>query len=212
MKIRQLVLMIGCAATLQAQDPAPYVSNPAPAPNAVSVSTNLLKNGSFEFGMIELGKAPDDWGFIVKSGTKVNAGITETAAHTGKRSVGIGTPATINDKWQVLAFNAPVQANVAYQFSCWVKSYPQDPLAGGASGYITIEWKDASGAEITRIQGDTWDAAKLASGEWLQVKVQGEAPPGSASATFAVTYLLNKNQKSGGSFLVDDALAEKITK
>lgn len=212
MNIRYVLLMTGCALALQAQDPAPYVPSPAPPPDAVSVPANLLRNGSFEAGMIEIGKAPDDWGLIVESGGKVNAGITETAAHTGKRSVGLGTPALPNDKWQVLAYNAPVEAKSSYRYTAWVKNYPEDPLKNGVSGFISIEWKDATGAEITRIQGETWDASKLASGEWLQVKVQGEAPPETATATFAITYLFNKNQRSGGSFLVDDALAEKVAK
>ena len=212
MKATMLLIGVSCALAAQAQDPAPYVSNPTPPPSAVSVSTNLLKNGNFESGKVEAGTPPDDWGFIVKSGGPVNGGLIETAAHSGKRSVGIGGSYMPNDKWQVLAFNAPVEAKATYQYSAWVKAYPEDQLFGGTKGTIAIEWKDASGNEISRILGDSWGQSELKSGEWTQFKVSGEAPANVATATFTITYYLNPNAKSGGTFLIDDALAEKASK
>src|SRR5438105_4191690 len=109
MKPYLLFITMSYALIANAQDPAPYVSSPTPPPDAVSVPTNLLKNGSFEFGKLELGEAPDDWGFIAKTGGRVNAGVTEMTSHTGKRAVGMGAPFLSNDKWQVLAFNVPVE-------------------------------------------------------------------------------------------------------
>lgn len=212
MKAYTLVLGMSCALMVQAQDPAPYVSSPVAPPDAVSVTSNLVKNGSFEFGEIAVGQPPDDWGFIAKSGGKVNGGLTEMAAHTGKRSVGLGAAFLASDKWQVLAFNAPVEGKATYRYSAWIKSYPQDPFFGGTKGAIAIEWKDASGTEITRVMGDSWSQSELASGEWMPVKITGDAPANAKSATFTITYYHNPNMKSGGSFLIDDALAEKVSK
>jgi hypothetical protein len=210
MKAYRLVLVAGFALALEAQDPAPFVAGPIS--DAPAIATNLLKNGSFEDGSLDLGRPPDSWGFIVESGRQVNGGITEDAAHNGQRAVGLSTPIWPTDRWQVLAFNTPVEGKSTYQYSAWVKAYPKDPLYGGARGFISIEWKDHKGAEISRIPGDNWDHSRLAGGEWIPVKVKGTAPANAVTATFTITYYLHPTARSGGSFLVDDALAEKVSK
>lgn len=209
---------LGSTGSVIAQDPAPYAAAPRtnvpsvsePAP--VSVINNLLKNSSFEYGDIEVGRPPNDWGFITESGRKVNGGVTEIAARTGGRAVGLGTPFLPTDKWQVFALNVPIEKGGKYEYSAWIKAYPDAPLHGGARGVIQIEWKDASGNEIDRIHGDNWTQKHLASGEWTQFKVTGQAPALAVTASFVITYHLNPNLRSGGSFLVDDAVAVQIAK
>jgi hypothetical protein len=205
--------LLAATCGLKAQDPAPYTTNSnANAGAGVTVIQNLLKNESFEYGEIAIGRPPNDWGFILESGREVNGGITEIAARTGTRCVGLGTPFLSLDKWQVLVLNVPVEKGAKYEFSAWVKAYPDAPLFGGARGVIQIEWKDGSGNEIDRIHGQSWNQKDLASGEWIPVKVTGQAPVNTVTASFVITYHLNPNQKSGGSFLVDDVVAVQIAK
>jgi hypothetical protein len=199
-----------------AQDPAPYTASPrteAPVvlnPIEDSDAGNLLKNGSFEYGDLKVGRPPNDWGFIIKSSRKVNGGVTEIDARSGIRSLGFGTPFLPSDKWQVLAFNIPVEKGATYEYSAWIKAYPGDPLFGGAFGVIQIEWKDASGNELDRLLGESWDQKDLTGSGWIQRRVMGRAPAGARSASFVITYHLNSNMRSGGSFLIDDARVVQV--
>lgn len=173
---------------------------------------NLLKNASFENGQAETGRPPDDWGFITQSAQPVNGGMTSSAAHTGGYAVYIDKPSDPKDKWQVLAFNAPVKAGSTYEFGAWIKPDPQNPMRGETQGTLAIEWKDADGKELERTISDPWTSKTFAvSGDWTRFKIKGAAPKKAASATFTITYYAGSAKEAGSSFLIDDAEARLVT-
>jgi hypothetical protein len=173
---------------------------------------NLLKNSSFELGRIEPGVPPDDWGFITESASPANACMTKSAAHSGEFAVVIDQPKNEKDQWQVLAFNSPVEEGALYEFSIWVKPDPQNPLKGKTQGQVAIEWKDIDGNEISRDLGEAWTARTLPpSADWTQFKIKAKAPLTTQSATFTVTYRSEDHKRLQSAFLVDDAVARKLS-
>jgi hypothetical protein len=195
-----------------------YGATPLPASSSQGIEAsapnqdNLLKNGDFELGGTAGGQAPDDWGFITESGTPVNGCMVKGIARTGDYAVVIDAPTNERDRWQVLAFNTPIDASSMYEFSIWVKPDSKNPLKGSTKGQVAIEWKDADGNEIARTQGDAWTIKSFEkSSDWTRFKVKAMAPAKAQTATFTVTYLASNPRETNSAFLVDDAVAIKLT-
>ena len=187
------VLALAVSATAMAQDQAPQDTQAT------------LKNSGFESPDISAGAeqlaTPDSW-FHFSSTPERKAGISDARKRSGSQALCFKAQAP-QDSFQGLAQKFSAVAGKPYSFTVYIMSDPSDPLVGAAFGQVSFEWRDASGKEITRTYGPTWNF-ELSSTKWEKITVDADAPEGATEGSAVVT-LFSKDCKGGGSFFVDDA-------
>ena len=107
-----------------------------------------------------------------------------------------------SDAFQGLAYKFPALSGKGYTFSLYVISDPANPVSGSSFGQISIEWRDATGKEIARNFGPTWNF-ELSSTQWERFTVNADAPAGAVEGSAVITFFA-KDCKGAGSFFVDD--------
>ena len=187
------VLSLAVSATAMAQDQAPQTAKVA------------LQNGGFESPDISKGAeqmaTPDNW-FHFSSTPEKKAGVSDARKRSGSQSVCFKAQ-TPQDSFQGLAQKFVAVSGKPYTFTICVMSDPADPLVSAAFGQVSFEWRDATGKEITRTYGPTWNF-ELSSSKWEKITVDADAPDGATEGSAVVAFFA-KDCKGMGSFFVDDA-------
>jgi hypothetical protein len=184
------VLSLVVSATVMAQDQAPQAT---------------LQNGGFESPDIGKGAeplaTPDNW-FHFSSTPERKAGVSDARKRSGSQSLCFKAQ-TPQDSFQGLAYKFSAVSGKPYSFTVYIMSDPADPLVGAAFGQVSFEWRDATGKEIARTYGPTWNF-ELSSAKWEKITVDADAPDGATEGSAVVAYFA-KDCKGMGSFFVDDA-------
>lgn len=164
-----------------------------------------LENAGFESPDISQGAklmaTPDGW-FHFSSTPENKAGVSDARKRSGSQSMCFKAQ-TPEDAFEGVADKFSVVGGKPYSFTVYVMSDPADPLVGSSFGQISIEWRDATGKEITRSHGPTWNF-ELTSTQWEKFTVDGDAPEGATEGSAVITFF-SKDCKGAGSFFVDDA-------
>lgn len=163
-----------------------------------------LQNGGFESPDIstggELMATPEPW-FHFSSTPERKAGVSDARKRSGSQSVCFKAQEP-QDSIQGLAQKFSVVAGKPYSFTIYVMSDPADPLVGAAFGQVSFEWRDATGKEVSRTYGPTWNF-ELSSTKWEQITVDADAPENATEGSAVITFFA-KDCKGVGSFFVDD--------
>lgn len=113
--------------------------------------------------------------------------VTLTGAGPAKSYVGMYRPVA-------------VMAGQNYRFSLERKV----TAAGAGRAQISLEWKDAAGAEVGRVWGPDWSLA-AADSEWRAATVTGNAPTNAVTAHLVVTLFLGEPEEPTGTVAVQHA-------
>jgi hypothetical protein len=163
-----------------------------------------LQNPGFELPDISKGAetmaTPDGW-FHFSSTPERKAGITSDRKQSGSQSLCFKAQA-LQDSFQGVAQKFNAVSGKPYSFTVNVMNDPVDPLVGNAFGQLSFEWRDATGKEITRTYGPTWNF-QLSPAKWEKFTVDADAPSGAAEGTAVITFFA-KDCKGLGTFYVDD--------
>jgi hypothetical protein len=189
------VLSMAICATVMAQEQAPETAAPAAT----------LQNGGFESPDISKGAeqlaTPDSW-FHFSSTPERKAGVSDARKRSGSQSLCFKAQAP-QDAFQGLAYKFNAVAGKPYSFTVYIMSDPADPLVGAAFGQLSFEWRDATGKELSRTYGPTWNF-ELSSTRWEKITVDADAPDGATEGSAVITSFA-KDCKGVGSFFADDA-------
>jgi hypothetical protein len=185
------VLSLAVTATAMAQDQA-------------QAPQDTLQNSGFESPDISKGgepmATPDNW-FHFSSTPERKAGVSDARKRSGSQSLCFKAQEP-QDSFQGLAQKFSAKSGKPYSFTIYVMSDPADPLVGAAFGQVSFEWRDATGKEITRTYGPTWNF-ELPSTKWEKITVDADAPDGAAEGSAVITFFA-KDCKGMGTFYVDD--------
>jgi hypothetical protein len=172
---------------------------------------NHLANAGFESPAEGAGSdsdtVPEAWTWFSSLAESRKIGLTGKLAQAGKQSVRLasqGKAASYQGLFQML----PAESGVTFEFSAHVRNDGANPLKGEARGQLSVEWKDAAGQEIERQWGADWGES-LSATRWTKVEMIARAPAHAATAHFVITQFDGKDEKSGGAFLVDEAVVVK---
>lgn len=171
---------------------------------ACRIPTPQLQNSGFEKPAvppsgIDGPTAPDAW-LSFSSPDKAAAEVSQDRMLAGKQAARLSAP-TGEIEFLGMAQTVAVQSGAPYEFSVDVMDDKIHPLSEKSFIRLNLEWKNADGNEISRIQGPPW-RADLSAEEWHKVKVSGAAPSNAVRLTAVVT--LFPNGKPGACF-VDEA-------
>lgn len=121
---------------------------------------------------------------------------------TGKRCV-IFVTQKRGEAFQGLITRIDVTPGETYDFEVFVKRNTDDPLRGGAYGCLVLEWHEADGDEIERVESEPW-SYQLSAFRWDRKTIESvTAPPLAAYAVFGI-HLVEDSEWGRGSFYVDD--------
>jgi hypothetical protein len=184
------VIALAVSATAMAQDQA---------------SQSTLQNGGFESPNVsksaESMATPDNC-IHFSSTPERRAGVSDAHKRSGAQSLCFKAQ-TAQDSFQGIVQKFSAVSGKPYSFTVYVMSDPADPLVGTAFGQLSFEWRDATGKEITRAYGPTWDF-KLSSTKWEKVTIDADAPDGATEGSAVITFFA-KDCAGMGTFYVDDA-------
>ena len=186
------VLSLVVSAAAMAQEQAPQAAQ------------STLQNAGFESPDISKGAeqlaTPENW-FHFSSTPERKAGVSDARKRSGSQSLCFKAQAP-QDSFQGLAHKFSAVSGKPYSFTIHIMSDPADPLVGAAFGQVSFEWRDATGKELDRTYGPTWNF-ELSSTKWEKITVDADAPEGATEGSAVVT-LFSKDCKGMGSFFVDD--------
>lgn len=174
---------------------------------AATESVDLLNPGFEEpsiFNGALMGETPQDW-FVFTSGDAQQIGITDQRKRSGRQACALKAAAK-PDAYQGMTQRFNVTPGVRYEFSVFAINDATRNIAGEAFGQVSIEWHDASGKEVLRTYGPTWNF-ELSPIRWEKFMVGETAPEEAATATAVITYYTRDSQPGTGCY-IDDA---KIT-
>jgi hypothetical protein len=164
-----------------------------------------LQNAGFESPDISTGAeqmaAPESW-FHFSSTPETKAGVSDARKRSGSQALCFKAQ-TPQNSFEGLVQKFSAVSGKPYSFTVYVMSDPADPLVGAAEGQVSFEWHDATGKEITRTYGPTWNF-ELSSTKWEKITVDADAPDGATEGSAVITFLA-KDCKGLGTFYVDDA-------
>jgi len=183
------VLSLAVSVAARAQDQAPQTT---------------LQNTGFESPDISKGAepmaTPENW-FHFSSTSEKKAGISDARKKSGSQALCFKAQAPQNS-FEGLAQKFIAVSGKPYSFTVCIMSDPSDPLIGAAEGQVSFEWRDATGKEISRTYGPTWNF-ELASTKWEKITVDADAPEGATEGSAVITFFA-KDCKGMGTFYVDD--------
>lgn len=170
-------------------------------------NTNLLptlSNGGFETPEIttgaKVGDEPAQW-FFFSSDPSHKVGLTDARKRSGMQSLLFRAQATA-DAYEGFAQKFAATAGQRFTFTAWVLNDPQEPVAANSYGQLSLEWKDASGVEISRTYSAGWGASS-SSDRWEKFSVSDVAPTNAAVGVAVVTFFGRDSAGIGG-FFVDE--------
>jgi hypothetical protein len=181
--------------------------------SAVPVSADVLTNPGFESPVIPAGPpeyygAGDGW-------TSFGGGI-----YTISSTVGV-PPNTGNQLLKTFggccsgAFQQfPASAGQTWNGGVWMRNDSLDPMAGGQTAAVNIEWIAADGTtQLSFISNGTFTAATAPLDVWTLNTITGVAPAGTGYARLVVITgdFDAANGGPGGAPFFDDAFFENIT-
>ncbi len=159
---------------------------------------NLAKNPGFETTGEHAG-IPGEWVFF--SSGSMSCSLASEAKRSGEQCVRFRA-----QKMQYahagLAQVLPVEPGRKYTFTVFVRNNEKELLGRSAFGMLGIEWKDAAGKDLGRIESLRWTRT-LSRVRWEVFEVSGRAPGRAASAAFAI-HLDDGDPGGEGSFFADD--------
>ncbi len=160
---------------------------------------NLAVNPGFEELAESEENLPTGW-FYFSSNERMLS-LDKAMKCSGKQSMSLSAQG-IARAHLGLAQKMPVEPNRSYTFTARIRNGLGKPLRGSAYGQIGIEWQDADGKEVSRIQSPVWDK-DLSQLQWERVKAEADVPPEAVTACFVV-YLYDGDEGGTGGFFVDD--------
>ena len=173
--------------------------------NAQVVNTSIRNTGFEEPAIVagsSSGAMATDW-FIFCSSPDQRMGITDSRKKSGMQSYQFrGQPGSSN-AYQGIAQKFKARPNQHVVFSLYAMNDPLDPIAGTSYGQISIEWQDATGVELSRLYGPSWNTDSE-PGRWQKMTVDFDAPEGAAVGVVVITFYSNE-ANGNGSCYVDDA-------
>ena len=167
--------------------------------------TEKLTNGDFELPSITsgalAGSEPEGWFYFCSTSEK-RSGISDAKKKGGSQSL-LFKAQSMTNAFEGYAHKFLAKAGNHYTFTAEVTPNSEDPMVAGAYGQISLEFRDASGAELQRVHGPSWSSETL-SGKWEKFLVEADAPEAVASASAVITFF-SLESRGTGSFYVDDA-------
>ena len=164
---------------------------------------NLLKNGEFE----KKGSpsVPMNWEAFSSGNNQWYGGFSKDDASKGGRSVVFSNHGS-ELKFQGLFQSVKVKGGEQYQCFAHVKNNPDNRLAGGSRGQLSIEWIDARGKEISRLWSRAW--MSHSADKWTKMVMSEVAPEKAVKANVVIT-LFSEGEASGG-YLIDDVVFSRV--
>ena len=167
--------------------------------------TEKISNGDFEQPSITsgalAGTEPEGWFYFCSTSDK-RSGISDAKKKGGSQSL-LFKAQSMTNAFEGYAHKFLAKPGNHYTFTVEVTSDPQDPMAAGAYGQISLEFRDQASTEIQRVHGPSWSTESL-SGKWEKFLVEADAPEGAAEASVVITFF-SLASSGAGSFYVDDA-------
>ena len=165
---------------------------------------NLLKNSSFEDE--DSGKPGQavEWAVFTQTGQPGLSALSRDAAKDGKNSFKLAFEGK-TEQFVGLSQNVPVNAGQKLKFSIYVRNVS---LQGDSYAQLGLEWKDASGKEVSRDLGEGMNPKNTRIDDWTRFEVTAAAPAGTSSVTCTVT--IHTGKATDGAVLLDNVGAEIV--
>ncbi len=151
----------------------------------------LVENPSFELAGAEPGQVFAGWCNFGQVGVTL-----DIAAHGGQSATASG-PGT--GGWDVSGYWQPFDAAPGDRFriAAHATHLASDPIVGGASAIVNVEWRDDDGLLV---EFETWTVVDASAPTDCLVRYEfetGPAPAATATARFLVGFLQSPDQESG---------------
>lgn len=139
----------------------------------------------------------ESWGQFASSSPLLLATVADPS-DSARQVWRLQSKAVLNS-YQGVFQKVPVSAGVTYQFRATVRNDASAPLQSGSVGVFSVEWKNASGVEISRHETAGWNST-LSSSAWTLKTANFTAPAGAVTGHFV---MLQRDQASpfGGRYL-----------
>lgn len=168
------------------------------------VTSTSIRNTGFEDPAIVAGSssgaAATDW-FIFSSSNQ-RMGITDSRKKSGMQAFQFRAQPGSSNAYQGIAQKFKSLPNQHVVFTVHAMNDPMDPIAGSSYGQVSIEWQDATGAELSRLYGPSW-GVDSEPGRWQKMVVDSDAPEGAAIGVVVITFYSNEADGKGSCY-VDD--------
>ncbi len=163
-------------------------------------SENLLKNAGFETAAPNALSAPAEWGWFSSGEFKMTR--ESNTVHSGQYSFRFKSLEKANTYCGIFQ-SCSVSSDNKYTFRAFVRRDKKDPMKGSVTGRLVIEWIDADGRKIKRIDGATWNRS-LSALRWTPFQTSNLNPPKNAETAIFGIHLTDNIPGGKGSFLLDD--------
>ncbi|MBN1269199.1 MAG: hypothetical protein JXB04_06390 [Kiritimatiellae bacterium] len=164
-----------------------------------------LQNGGFEAPSILAGadptSQPDKW-FYFSSAENSEAGITDRKKRGGEQAFYFKGQ-KVRDAFHGIAQKVAIEPGTRAELSVYAVSDSREPVSGEAHGVVSLEWQDATGKEITRTLGTSWNFT-LSPVRWESFRVVENAPEGAACCVAVITFF-SRDCDGRGICFIDDA-------
>lgn len=165
---------------------------------------NLLKNGGFEAENRETPGQPYDWGVFTESGVPGPSALSKDASHEGNNSYKLLFEGKL-DRFLGVSQNVPIKPGQKLKLTCYILNLT---LQNTTYGQLALEWKNASGQEISRDLGEGMTIKNTGTKDWTRFELVSTAPEKTESVTATIS--LTPAGSTDGSILVDDVRLEPI--
>jgi len=141
-----------------------------------------------------------EWVVITKNAEHV--GTDSDHARTGDQSLCVRA-LTEPDAYQAIVRTIPIDDREKYTFTVYAMNDREEPLKGGISAQLVVEWRNGDNEELGREYTRRWDQS-LSRKRWKEYKLRKLRPPkGSTKAVVGVHVFEGVHGGKGG-FYVDD--------
>ena len=176
------------------------------------VVSMTIRNTGFEEPAIGAGSTSGaeagPW-FIFSSSPHYRMGITDSRKKSGMQSYQFRAQPGASNEYQGIAQKFKALPNQRATFSIYAMNDPLDPIAGNSYGQVSIEWQDASGVELSRLYGPSWNADSE-PGRWKKLTVDSDAPAGAAVGVVVLTFYSNEANGNGSCFVDDAVMSSRL--
>lgn len=139
----------------------------------------------------------DSWGQFSSSSPLLLSTVADPS-DSARQVWRLQSKAALNS-YQGVFLKVHVASGATYQVRATVRNVASAPLQAGSVGLLSVEWKNASGAEISRQESIAWTST-LSASAWTLKTANFVAPVGAVAGHFV---MLQRDQATpaGGAFL-----------
>ena len=171
--------------------------NAPPEPRNLSFESPSLTSGESDQEGVP---KPEEW-FWFSSIPEMGISVTDARRKQGLQSCAFKAQNQPEAYEGIAQRFAAIPGN-HYTFVAYAMNDPQDPITGESYGQISLEWQDATGKEISRVYGPSWNF-ELPFNRWAKF-IMAEAAPENASMGVVVITFFTRNCNGFGTFYIDD--------